>query len=113
MTMRRTCLALFTFVAAITVARADVWMVKTSGQIACKDRARLVDLVENGATVQPTPNDCVLLYPGERLIDQSPVGVGFDAYARVVRSDKSVLFVSRSAIVADTGIGSLLEERLD
>lgn len=113
MTIRRSFVTIFASGAAITVAHADVWMVKTSGHIACRDRARLVEIVEAGSPQQPTPNNCVLLYPGERLIDQSQVGVGFDVYAKVMRSDKSILFVSRSAIVADPGIGGVSEDRPD
>lgn len=87
-------------------ARAEVWMVKSSGVIGCHDRATLAAIDLAQAPTTPPHDTCVELFAGERLLDQQEVGVGFNDYIRVQRHDGSTVFVKSSAVVADPGIGS-------
>jgi hypothetical protein len=92
---------------ATSPAVADVWMVKSSGAVGCRDRPALV----KGA--QESGFGCVLLVAGERLLDMAEVGVGFSNHLRVQRHDGSILYVATDAITADLGIGTLSEDRSD
>lgn len=107
MTLRRTLVA-----AALCVvggsAEAEVWMVNPSGALVCKDRATLMQQ-DASASVDRPPEGCRALYPGERLLDQPEVGVGFDGYMRVQRHDGSFVYVRSSAVAPDPGIGSTLD----
>jgi hypothetical protein len=95
-------------------AHAEVWMVKSSGVVGCRDRETLAKLDPSQASHDgAAPDGCVLLYPGERLLDQPEVGVGFNEFIRVQRHDSSTVFVTRSAIVADPGIGSATDDRAE
>lgn len=101
------------FLAGTGFALADVWMVKSSGQIGCRDRDVLVRLESAGASATPLPDGCVVLYSGERLLDQSEIGIGFADYIRVQRGDGGVVFVRTSALVSDPGIGSVTDDRAE
>lgn len=89
-------------------------MVKSSGVLGCKDRETLIAFERTRTQHEPDgppPPGCAVLYSGERLIDQPEVGVGFNDHMRVQRSDSSIVFVRRSAVVPDPGIGSMTEDR--
>ncbi|WP_158412864.1 hypothetical protein [Hyphomicrobium nitrativorans] len=89
-------------------------MVKSSGVLGCQDRAALVAFEQSQTQHEasgPPPEGCAVLYSGERLIDQPEIGVGFNDHMRVQRSDSSIVFVRRSAVVPDPGIGSVTEDR--
>lgn len=112
--MKRWILAAVISIASATAVQADVWMVKSSGHLGCRERAQAMALASQSASPPASlPDGCVALYAGERLIDRPEVGVGFDAFARVLRSNKSTLYVSRSALVLDPGIGTVTEDRPD
>ena len=107
--MRRCALTLLLFSLSIATAEANVWMVKSSGAVGCDTQAKLIE--HEGHAAPPLPDGCVALFAGERLIDVPEVGVGFNSYLRVQRSDRSIIFVASSAIAADPGIGSVSEDR--
>ncbi len=110
--MLRGAIALFAVFATVCPACAEVWMVKASDVFGCRDRETLIALEASGAAPeQAPPAGCVMLYSGERLIDQPEVGVGFADIIRVQRHDGSTVFVRSSALVADPGIGSATEDR--
>lgn len=93
-------------------AHADpVWMVKSSGVIGCADRQTVVELDAAERSGGGLPEGCVELYSGERLLEQHDVGVGFDDYMRAQRGDARIVFVRRSAVVSDVGIGSMTDDR--
>lgn len=97
-------------------AQAEVWMVKSSGAIGCRDRETLVALeaaADPRAPSAPLPEGCLTLFAGERLLDQPEVGVGFNDTMRVTRADGGTVFVRASALVSDPGIGSLTDDRPD
>lgn len=111
--MRRLLLTLI-MVAAATAAHADVWMVKGSGTLGCRTRDDIAAKDTAGGVPQPdgaTKGACLPLYAGERLLEQTEVGVGFNTYMRVERHDGSILFVPASALVADPGTGSMTDNR--
>lgn len=89
-------------------------MVKSSGVLGCRDRATLIALEAATQTGEGAPPDgCVVLFSGERLLDQPEVGVGFAETLRVQRHDGSTVFVSSSAVIPDTGIGSPIDDRAE
>lgn len=92
-------------------AHADVWMVKSSGILACDTREKLMERDAAAGASGSVGGGCVMLSAGERLLDKPEVGLGFNPYLRVQRSDRSVIFVPSSAIAADPGIGSVTEDR--
>ena len=95
-------------------AAQDVWMVRSSGVLGCTEREALVAYEQTRTQHEaagPPPRTCVVLYSGERLIDQPEIGVGFNEHMRVERSDRSIVFVRRSDVVPDPGIGSVTEDR--
>ncbi|MBA2127514.1 hypothetical protein DLM45_14965 [Hyphomicrobium methylovorum] len=97
-----------------TAAYADVWMVKPSGGFGCRDRDALMQLNDHVAAQLRDgvpPAGCVLLYSGERLLDEPEAGIGFADALRVTRADGSTLYVQSSAVVADPGIGSVIDDR--
>jgi hypothetical protein len=97
-------------------ACADVWMVKSSGSLGCRDRETLVELdakPTSGTGDESAPANCVVLYAGERLLDQPEVGAGFNEYIKVQRADGSTVFVRRAGLVSDPGIGSVTDDRAD
>lgn len=99
---------------ALSSVRADVWMVKPSGALACRSAAMLNELAEietAGARRTAETSGCIVLSPGERLVDQPEVGVGFSGHLRVQRRDGMILYVSPFSIAADPGIGSIEEDR--
>ena len=112
--LRRAFICSAVLAASWPAAAEDVWMVKSSGVLGCQDRETLVAF-ERSQTQHEVdgapPRGCVVLYSGERLIDQPEVGVGFNDHMRVQRSDSSVVFVRRSAVVPDPGIGSVTGDR--
>lgn len=89
-------------------AMAETWMVKSS-TLACRDRETLEAHDATGAT--QVPDGCVPLDAGERLLELPGMGGGFDAYVKLQRHDRSVVFVSSAAVVPDPGIGSVYDER--
>jgi hypothetical protein len=91
----------------------EVWMVKSSGVHACKDREALVALDAVPPKQTGRPEGCVELYSGERLLGQADVGAGFNDYMKVQRGDGSLVFVRGSALVPDPGIGSVTDDRRD
>ena len=112
--LRRTLVFSAILAIASPAASESVWMVKSSGSLGCQDRATLIAFERNQTEHEasgPPPEGCVVLYSGERLIDQPEVGVGFSDHMRVQRSDSSIVFVRRSAVVSDPGIGSVTEDR--
>lgn len=113
--MRRLAFGLAAFAVVVPPAHAEaVWMVKSSGVVACKDRETLAALAaEAGAQASGAklPEGCVELYTGERLLEQYEMGIGFDAYMRVQRSDSRIVYVPRSNLVSDVGIGSVTDDR--
>ncbi len=107
--MITTALSLF----AVTV-HAEVWMVKSSHALGCRDRQTLIALEAAPQTREQddvAPDGCVVLYSGERLLEEPELGLGFNAYLKVQREDGSVLFVRNSAVVSDPGIGSVTDDR--
>lgn len=112
--LRRTIAAVGFSAVALSAHAEVVWMVKSSGSLGCRNRETLVDLDAKQASRPDdgaAPADCVALYSGERLLDQPEVGVGFNEYMKVQRGNGSVVFVRRSAVVPDPGIGSLNDDR--
>lgn len=110
--MSRRLLTMTTLLAVTTAAHADVWMVKGSNAVACLDRQALIDL--DGSQSAPgsaLPAGCLGLYSGERLLEQTELGGGFNRYLKVERSDGSIVFVRAAEVVADPGIGSVSEDR--
>lgn len=89
-------------------ASADAWMVKSS-TLACRDRETLE--AYDAATSARVPDGCVPLDAGERLLELPGMAGGFDAYVKLQRHDRSVVFVPRAAVVPDPGIGSVYDER--
>jgi hypothetical protein len=83
-------------------------MVKSS-TVACKDRETLAAL-EAGHSFR-TPDGCVALEAGERLLELPGTATGFDTYVKLQRHDRSLVFVRSSAVVPDPGIGSVYDER--
>lgn len=91
---------------------AEVWMIKAS-TLGCRERETLVALdAAEASTVGASPEDCVVLDAGERLLDQPGIGRGFDDYVKLVRRDNSAVFVRSRDIVRDPGIGSVYEDRM-
>lgn len=92
----------------IPSAYAEVWMVKPSGAVGCRDRdlVRTLDIKD-----QHLAAGCVRLYAGERLLEPSNAGGGFADYIEVQRADSSTVFVPSSMLAADPGIGSVEEDR--
>lgn len=100
-------------IVAAGAAHAEVWMVKSSNALGCQDRQTLLDLDAHPAT-KPTdglPKGCILLYSGERLLEQTGMGEGFTKYLKGEREDGSILFVRASDVVSDPGIGSPSDNR--
>lgn len=92
----------------------DVWMVKRSDVVGCRDREALVALEQakaEGRSSAAVPEGCFALYSGERLLGSAAVGVGFSDIVEVQRGDGSVVFVPDAALVSDPGIGSVTEDR--
>lgn len=86
-------------------------MVKSS-TIGCRERAAILALHAEGAEKdRKPPSGCVTLYAGERLLEQPEMGRGFDDYGRFERSDSTTVYVRRSEITADPGIGSVYGDR--
>lgn len=108
--LRRAIVAVVTAVSL--PAHAEVWMVKSSGVLGCRDRQTLAELDASHANAGALRDGCVVLSPGERLLDQPEVGSGFDTYMRVQRHDGSTVFVRGSALAPDPGIGSI-EDRAE
>lgn len=91
---------------------ADAWMVKSS-TLGCRDRETLAALDADGAPPDGArPDGCIALDAGERLLDQPETGQGFDTYVRLQRRDSSLVFVRRSDVVRDPGIGSVYGDRI-
>lgn len=114
--MLRPIIAAAALSASALSAHAEVWMVKSSGGLGCRDRETLVELdaTQTSQTREGAPPaGCVILYSGERLLDQMEVGGGFNDYMKVQRGDGTMVFVHSSAIVADPGIGSVTEDRAE
>lgn len=91
-----------------STAYAEVWMVRPSGAIGCRDRELLKVVESTGST---PPAGCVRLYAGERLLEPSNSGGGFTDYIAVHRADGSLIFVLSSLLAADPGIGSVEDDR--
>lgn len=111
--LRRTIMA-FAICAAAAPACAEVWMVRSSGELGCGDRETLVSAFASQNASERSarpPAGCVELYAGERLLDQPEAGAGFNDYMRVQRGDGSTVFVRSSAVVPDPGIGSVTDDR--
>lgn len=89
-------------------AVAETWMVKSS-TLACRERETLE--AYDAATSAQVPDGCVPLDAGERLLELPGMAGGFDAYVKLQRHDRSVVFVPRAAVVPDPGIGSVYDER--
>ena len=100
-------------VAAAEFAFAETWMVKST-TLGCCERETLVTLDASGSE-QTSDNagaeGCVVLNPGERLLDLPGSAGGFDLYVKLQRHDRSEVFVRGSAVVPDPGIGSVYDER--
>jgi hypothetical protein len=112
--MFRRAAIVIAFVAVAAPAYAEVWMVKSSGVVGCRDRATLTALEAARRTDETAPPEgCMVLFSGERLLDQPEVGVGFAETLRVQRHDGSIVFVSSSAVIPDTGIGSPIDDRAE
>lgn len=111
--MRRLAFTLAALAFAALPARAElVWMVKSSGVVACADRETLIAFeAETAGQRTKLPDGCVELYSGERLLEQHDMGVGFDAYMRAQRGDGRIVHVRRAAVVSDVGIGSMTDDR--
>lgn len=112
--LRRACVIAVVLSTVSPAAAENVWMVKSSGVLGCQDRETLIAFEETQTQHEadgPLPEGCAVLYSGERLIDQPEVGVGFNDHMRVQRSDSSIVFVRRTAVVPDPGIGSVTEDR--
>jgi hypothetical protein len=113
-TMLRTTLAALALSAAVLPAHAEVWMVKVPSVLGCRDRETLIQF-EAAQSSHPregaAPTGCVVLYSGDRLLDQPEVGVGFNDYLRVETRDGSTVFVRSSAVVLDPGTGSVTDNR--
>lgn len=112
--MLRRTIAAVALLASSSCAHAEVWMVKSSGTLGCRDRQTLIELearppLEMDATAPPS--GCTVLYSGERLLDVPHVGEGFTDYMKVQRADGTILFVRTSATVPDPGIGSVTDDR--
>lgn len=91
-------------------AHAEVWMVKASHALGCRDRETLVALRANPQPRkidEAAPDGCTVLYSGERLLEEPQPASGFNEYLKVEREDGSVLFVHNSALASDPGIGSV------
>lgn len=93
--------------ATAAAAHAEVWMVKGANTLACDDRQTLIDL---DALPPPTPQGaapqgCIVLYSGERLLEQPGLAQGFTKYLKVERDNGAILFVRNSDVVSDPGIG--------
>ena len=105
-------LALCTLTAA---AQADsVWMVKSGNVLACHDRQALVDADEAPADSRredQAPEGCIILFSGERLLEQPEFGLGFNKYMKAEREDGSVLYVRSADVVSDPGIGDVTDDR--
>ncbi|HWK39406.1 MAG TPA: hypothetical protein VNR88_10870 [Hyphomicrobium sp.] len=100
--------------ASTCAAHAEVWMVKTSHALGCRDRETLIALHANPEARKiddAAPDGCTVLYSGERLLEEPEPGSGFNEYLKVEREDGSVLFVHNSAVVSDPGIGSVNDDR--
>ena len=104
-------MAVSVLVATASAVHAEAWMVKSS-TFGCKDRGTLAALDAAGRPTDPAlPEDCVGLDAGERLLDRPQAGGGFDAYVQLERRDASLVFVRRSDVVPDPGVGSVYEDR--
>ena len=101
-------LAVIVLGASSASAWADTWMVKSS-TLACRDRETLE--AHDAAGAGQVPDGCVPLDTGERLLELPGMAGGFDAYVKLQRHDRSVVFVPRAAVVPDPGIGSVYDER--
>jgi hypothetical protein len=91
-------------------------MVKSGNALACHDRQTLVDLDALATPPKSTdspPEGCIVLYSGERVLEQSVMGGGFTKYLKVERADGTRMFVRASQFVSDPGIGSPSEDRAD
>lgn len=112
--VRKTLVVVIAVCTAAVTSHAEVWMVKSSGAIGCRDRDTLVALeaaADPRAPSAPLPEGCLTLFSGERLLDQPEVGVGFNDFMRVTRADGGTVFVRASALVSDPGIGSVTDDR--
>jgi hypothetical protein len=100
---------------AMGPACAEVWMVKGSSILGCRDSQALVELdavpPANLAPRADAAKGCVVLYSGQRLLEQPQLGGGFSKYLRVEREDGSMVFVRAADVVSDPGIGSVSEDR--
>ncbi len=104
--------ALMVLIGAIP-AYAEVWMVKRPDVIACEHRQTLVDL-DSASSQRETasiPRGCLMLYSGERLLEQPQAAQGFNKYLKVERGDGALLFVRNTDLVLDPGIGSVEADR--
>ena len=104
--------ALIALIGAIP-ACAEVWMVKRPDVIACEHRQTLVDLdsASSPSKAGSIPHDCLMLYSGERLLEQPQAAQGFNKYLKVERGDGALLFVRNTDLVLDPGIGSVEADR--
>lgn len=105
-------LALCAFVAQ---AHANsVWMVKSGNVLACHERQTLIDADEAPAGSRredQAPKGCVILFSGERLLEQPEFGLGFNKYMKAEREDGSILYVRTADVVSDPGIGDVTDDR--
>jgi len=95
-------------------AHAEVWMVKSSHALGCRDRETLVALRADPQARKiddAAPEGCTVLYSGERLLEEPAPASGFNEYLKVEREDGSVLFVHNTAVAPDPGIGSVDSSR--
>jgi len=95
-------------------AHAEVWMVKSSHALGCRDRETLVALRADPQARKiddAAPDGCTVLYSGERLLEEPAPASGFNEYLKVEREDGSVLFVHNTAVAPDPGIGSVDSSR--
>ncbi len=106
--MFRRTIAAIALAAVSASAQADTWMVKSS-TLACRDRETLAALDAAGSA--QVHDGCVALEAGERLLELPGMAGGFDAYVKLQRHDRSLVFVRSSAVVPDPGIGSVYDER--
>ena len=109
--IRRITIALMTALAIATAAHAEVWMVKRPDVIACDERQTLVDFDSASGASGSTPQGCLTLYSGERLLEQPQPAQGFNKYLKVERGDGAIMFVRYADVVLDPGIGSVGSDR--
>ncbi|KWT71270.1 hypothetical protein APY04_0521 [Hyphomicrobium sulfonivorans] len=92
----------------------SVWMVKSGNVLACYERQTLIDVDEAPADARredQAPKGCIILFSGERLLEQPEFGLGFNKYMKAEREDGSVLYVRSADVVSDPGIGDVTDDR--